>query len=78
MSENVKPKTIASLKIGETGIVRGFTDELMSLKLLEMGCLPGSKIELDSIAPLGCPICINVSGYRLAIRLDEADTVLID
>jgi ferrous iron transport protein A len=71
-------KTIASLKIGESGIVSGFTDELMSLKLLEMGCLPGSKIELDSIAPLGCPICINVSGYRLAIRVDEAETVLID
>jgi len=78
MNEIVKHKTIASLKIGESGVVCGFTDELMSLKLLEMGCLPGSKIELDSIAPLGCPICINVSGYRLAIRMEEAATVLID
>ncbi|MEY3416210.1 MAG: ferrous iron transport protein [Bacteroidota bacterium] len=77
MNNLVKHKTIASLHIGETGIVSGFTDELMSLKLLEMGCLPGSKIELDSIAPLGCPICINVSGYRLAIRLEEAATVLL-
>ena len=78
MNEVVKHKTIASLKIGESGVVSGFTDELMSLKLLEMGCLPGSKIELGSIAPLGCPICINVSGYRLAIRMEEAATVLID
>ena len=78
MNEIVKHKTIASLKIGESGVVSGFTDELMSLKLLEMGCVPGSKIELDSIAPLGCPICINVSGYRLAIRMEEAATVLID
>lgn len=77
MSEKSNHKTIASLKIGESGTISGFTDELMSLKLLEMGCLPGSKIELDSVAPLGCPICINVSGYRLAIRLEEASTVLI-
>ena len=40
MNEIVKHKTIASLKIGESGVVSGFTDELMSLKLLEMGCLP--------------------------------------
>ena len=77
MNENVKPKTIASLKIGETGIVRGFTDELMSLKLLEMGCLPGEQIEISNIAPLGDPIAIKVSGYKLSLRKQEAATILV-
>ena len=33
-------KTVADLKIGEKGIIVSFNDEVLSLKLLEMGCLP--------------------------------------
>ncbi|GAL84563.1 iron transporter [Sporocytophaga myxococcoides] len=70
-------KSIADLKIGEKGIVCCFKDEEMSLKLLEMGCLPGSMVELSNKAPLGDPICIKVSGYNLSLRLEEAATVML-
>jgi ferrous iron transport protein A len=70
-----KAKTVADLKIGESGKILGFLDQKMSLKLLEMGCLPGSEIELAHIAPLGDPICIKVLGYSLSLRLDEAATI---
>ncbi len=68
-------KTVADLKIGEKGVICCFSDQEMSLKLLEMGCLPGSEIELSSKAPFGDPVCIKVLGYCLAIRLDEAATI---
>ncbi|HSZ24525.1 MAG TPA: FeoA family protein [Cytophagaceae bacterium] len=68
-------KTVAGLKVGERGVICCFSDQEMSLKLLEMGCLPGSEIELTSKAPFGDPVCIKVLGYNLSLRLDEAATI---
>lgn len=70
-------KSIADLKKGEKGIIRAFRDELMSLKLLEMGCLPNTEVELSCVAPLGDPLCIKVNNYFLSLRKAEASTVLI-
>jgi ferrous iron transport protein A len=70
-------RTVAHLKIGEKGFINSFTDGELSLKLLDMGCLPGSKIELIRTAPLGDPIIISISGYLLSLRLDEASTILL-
>jgi ferrous iron transport protein A len=69
---------LADLKIGEKGEIVGFTDELLSLKLLEMGCLPGIEVILTHLAPFGDPIAIRVSGsYTLSMRREEAETMLI-
>ncbi|MEI6817623.1 MAG: FeoA family protein [Bacteroidota bacterium] len=65
------------LKVGESAVILSFTDELMSLKLLEMGCIPGEKVTLERKAPLGDPIAISVSGYLLSLRIDEASTILV-
>ncbi|MBC8112724.1 MAG: ferrous iron transport protein A [Verrucomicrobia bacterium] len=70
-------KTVANLKIGEKAVITHFSDEQMSLKLLEMGCLPGTEIQLRYVAPLGDPICIAVAGYTLSMRLEEAATILV-
>ncbi|MBC7406802.1 MAG: ferrous iron transport protein A [Arcicella sp.] len=70
-------KTIADLKIGERGIVVNFIDEGLSLKLLEMGCLPGTQVTMTHIAPFGDPIAVKVSGYILSMRKEEAATVII-
>jgi len=70
-------KTVADLKVGESGIISGFQNSSLTLKLLEMGFLPGSMIKLNFKAPLGDPISIRVSGYNVSIRLDEAAMILI-
>lgn len=71
-------RTVSHLRKGEKGIIKSFSDEVMSLKLLEMGCLPGSEVRIDAIAPFGDPICINVEGnYCLALRLNEASTIIL-
>ncbi|GJM59625.1 MULTISPECIES: FeoA family protein [Persicobacter] len=69
---------IADLKIGQKGIVTGFSDEELSLRLLDMGCLPGEEITLSCIAPLGDPIAIDVAGSRVSLRKKEASTVMIE
>ncbi len=70
-------KTVADLKIGERGVIVGFSDELLSLKLLEMGCLPGTQVTMTHIAPFGDPIAVKVSGYVLSMRKEEASTMII-
>lgn len=70
-------KTVAQMKPGEVAIVSGFTDEHLSVKLMEMGCLPGAAIRFNFKAPFGDPVCISVSGYELSLRLEEAATISI-
>lgn len=68
---------MANMKLGERAVIDSFTDSEMSLKLLEMGCIPGEIIVVDNIAPMGDPIAIFVSGYLLSLRKKEASTVLV-
>ncbi|TBR20300.1 MAG: ferrous iron transport protein A [Chitinophagaceae bacterium] len=69
---------LSDLKPGQEAIIRQFDNDEISLKLMEMGCLPGEKILLEQIAPLGDPISIAVSGYALSLRLNEAEHVFVD
>ncbi len=70
-------KSVASMKPGESAVISGFTDEVLSSKLLEMGLLPGTVVRFNYSAPFGDPICVNISGYDLSLRLDEASTISI-
>ena len=71
-------KTLDSLKIGQTATIQSFTDDFLSLKLIEMGCLPGEHVKLCKIAPMGDPISIEIAGYELSLRKKEASTIVIN
>lgn len=68
---------LSHLHIGDRALIEDFTDEVMKQKLLEMGCLPGEEILIDRFAPLGCPMVIEVAGSSLALRIDEAESVIV-
>ncbi len=70
-------RSLSSMRKGQKGIIDSFTDYELSLKLLEMGCIPGEIIEVIRIAPLGDPIAISISGYMLGLRKAEASTVQV-
>ena len=46
-------------------------------RLLEMGLLVGSAIELVRFAPLGDPVEIKIRGYHLSLRRHEAELILV-
>ncbi len=68
---------LSDLKPGEKGTILSFTDVEMSVKLMEMGCLPGEEVEIEKFAPLGDPVAIRVSGYQLCLRKAEAAVILV-
>jgi ferrous iron transport protein A len=72
-----KTVRLSGIRKGQSCVIESFTDEKMKLKLLEMGCLPGEIIRVDRLAPFGDPMAITVSESTLSIRLDEADTIMV-
>ena len=46
-------------------------------RLMEMGLLVGTSVELVRFAPLGDPVEIKVRGYNLTLRKHEADQILV-
>jgi ferrous iron transport protein A len=70
-------ETLNQLKIGEKAIILSISDADLENKLLEMGCLPGEEIELERKSPFGDPSMYFVSGYRLALRKNESNSILI-
>ncbi len=70
--------TIAHLKRGERGTITSFDEELVPLKLLEMGCLPGNQVVMMESAPFQDPIYLNINGTHLAIRRETAQVIQIE
>lgn len=46
-------------------------------RLLEMGLLVGTPVELVRFAPLGDPVEIKMRGYNLSLRRHEAELVMV-
>jgi ferrous iron transport protein A len=46
-------------------------------RLMEMGLLVGTPVELIRFAPLGDPVEIRVRGYHLTLRKQEAEQILV-
>ncbi|MBK7561438.1 MAG: ferrous iron transport protein A [Chitinophagaceae bacterium] len=69
---------LSEMKSGQEGIIKEFNNNEIFLKLMEMGCVPGERILLEQIAPLGDPISVSVSGYHLSLRLNEAEHILVE
>ncbi len=46
-------------------------------RLMEMGLLVGTQVELVRFAPLGDPVEIKVRGYNLTLRKHEAELILV-
>ncbi len=70
--------TIASLKKGQRAIIKEFSLDVVPLKLLEMGCLPGNEVSLVQTAPFKDPLYLNINGSHLAIRKETALQIEIE
>jgi ferrous iron transport protein A len=69
---------LSEVAAGKTVVVTSVVNDEIFLKLMEMGCVPGEKIMVDQIAPLGDPISIRIAGYHLSLRINEAENIMVE
>ncbi len=72
-------KSLRGLKPGQKGKIarvvgRGPTHR----RILDMGVVPGTEIEVERVAPLGDPIEVKIRGYHLSLRKEEAGNVFVE
>jgi Fe2+ transport system protein FeoA len=71
---------LGELTVGERGRVIGYQrgDRSYREKLLSMGLTPGTEFSVVRLAPLGDPVEINVRGYAVSLRKDEAQLLKVE
>ena len=71
-------RTIQDLKLHESARAMAFDDPALAGKLTAMGVLPGSIVEMVRKAPFGQAYYIKADGVRLALREEEAASILLE
>ena len=75
MDQSVLP--LSRMKAGNRGVILELKKGDLSLKLMEMGFLPGETVLINKIAPLGDPISVKIGTYLLSLRKEEANAILV-
>lgn len=70
--------TLKDLKVGQSGtILRNNTSGALKQRFMDMGITKGVEVKVLKIAPLGDPIEIEIRGYNLSIRKNDAQKIEI-
>ena len=74
----MKP-SLADLPLGQHAEITSIEcDRALSRRLMEMGLLPGTRVRLVRVAPLGDPIELRVRNYSLSVRRAEAAKIAVN
>lgn len=72
------PETLDALPRGAAArVVRVEGAGPVARRLMEMGIVPGARVQVVREAPLGDPVEVRVMSYHLALRRSEARTVKV-
>jgi ferrous iron transport protein A len=69
---------LSELAIGQQATIINYSKDEISIKLMEMGLVPGEVVHIEKMAPFGDPISISVAGYSLSLRLNEARNIDVE
>ena len=71
-------KTLKELRIGESGTIEHMkVSGALKRRFMDMGITKGTEVKVIKIAPLGDPIEIEIRGYNLSVRKEDADNIEI-
>ena len=72
-------KTLKDIKCGESAKVLKLTgDGPVKRRIMDMGITKGVEVYVRKVAPLGDPIEVNVRGYELTLRKEDARMIEVD
>ena len=80
MTGNLAKISLVDMAVGKGGRVIGYVrgSDGYRKKLLAMGLTVGTEFMVRRFAPLGDPIEIEVRGYNLSLRKQEAAVLLVE
>lgn len=67
--------TLKNAKLGEVVRIDSVGESNLKQRLLTMGLIPGTRVEILRSAPLGDPIAVRLRAYNLALRKDDAEKI---
>ena len=71
-------KTLRDVKVGDTVTVKKIHGEgAVKRRIMDMGLTKGVEVNVRKVAPLGDPVEINIRGYELSLRKDDAENIEI-
>ncbi len=71
--------TLRELKKGESAfIVKVGGEGALRQHFLDMGVIPGATVKVVSFAPMGDPVELLLHGYKLTLRLEEAEKIEVE
>ena len=71
-------KTLRQVKVGETvTVVKLHGEGAVKRRIMDMGITKGVQVYVRKVAPLGDPVEVNVRGYELSIRKNDAEIIEI-
>lgn len=71
--------TLNKLPIGKSATISKVGGEgTLRCRLLDMGLIPKTKVMVRKIAPMGDPIEIQIRGYELTLRMDDAKQIEVE
>ena len=71
--------TLNEMKIGSTAVIRQVGGEgPLRCRFLDMGLIPGTRVTLQKVAPMGDPIEIRVRGYELTLRVEDGKKIEVE
>ncbi len=69
-------KTLRQVKVGETvTVVKLHGEGAGKRRIMDMGITKGVQVYVRKVAPLGDPVEVNVRGYELSIRKNDAEMI---
>ncbi|MGH4052563.1 MAG: FeoA family protein [Clostridium sp.] len=70
--------SIYDLKPGDKAFIHSVCgDDKFAKRLLALGFIEGTEVKLVAAAPLGDPLIVNLRGFNLAIRKNDAKNIYI-
>lgn len=68
--------TVYDLKVGQKGTINSINgNEKLAKRLLALGCVEETEVQVKKVAPFGDPIIIRLRGFDLAIRKNDAKNI---
>ena len=69
-------KTLRQVNVGETvTVVKLHGEGAVKRRIMDMGITKGVQVYVRKVAPLGDPVEVNVRGYELSIRKNDAEMI---